>query len=502
MKFKVLFAAAWLAATSIQTAYDLERPSKADLERGFEILQLVVYQSRGTAYSTRDFLPAELAPYDPDLALELAELDGKASDDELAVIISTLGLRDPARAGEWAPARLQQIKDVRKRLAATLGWTELFATTQPELAIQTLQQGRAALKPKATSADDVFDIFYVGQLAFALKQPDATAIFQNALSSAKELEKEQGNKILPGLIEALIGGIAGSDPALAEKAALELPVGVRAHALSRAIPWVARHNVPAALRLLERLALEEAPPEPVPDARGIVRRRLNWQPEFAFGLAAKAIIPEVGKTDPSAALILARRVKSPHHYQEALALAAQSRPKNEALELLREAAKIVEAQDAYSEKIASLSRLAAQAYDLDPQAGRELFEKARQALKNAEANGPVWDERESASLAFYAARFEPQQSRAQLEADFKRLSAVEDKKTASWNMARVAQAMTAVDVGRALEMARSISEENLRFDTQRKIAQYVLAPESVRRTLPFGRWGASDNWMPGTPTEW
>jgi hypothetical protein len=40
------------------------------------------------------------------------------------------------------------------------------------------------------------------------------------------------------------------------------------------------------------------------------------------------------------------------------------------------------------------------------------------------------------------------------------------------------------------------------FDAQRKIAQYVLATDAVRRTMPFDRWTASDTWRPGTPSGW
>lgn len=480
----------------------LEQPSPADLERGFTILRRVQEQSRGTKYLSRDFLLVELAPYDPDRALELAQLDGKVSDDDLALIIAALGSHDPARAAQWAPARLRQIQDGKRRLMALFGWIPIFVATQPDLAAQTLQEVRVALKPKAATADEVFSLIFAGQLASNLHQPDAAAYFERAVDEAKALEKKQGEKLLPGLIEAVIEGIALSDPALAERAALSLPVGVRVAALTRAASFAALHDVPAALRILERIDTEPEPPTPLPDAQGVVRGpRPNQRRDYAFGLAATAILPKLGKTDPAAALALARRVKEPHRRQ-ALALAAEFQAKDVALGLLREATQIAETQEAEFDKVAVLSRLAGQAYDLDPPTGKQLFEQARQRLQKAQADGPQWDVRDSASFAFYTARIAPEASRARLEADFKRLSGEKDQKAAAWNLARVAQAMSAVDVERALKMARSISDEFFRFDSQRKIAQYVLAPASVRRTLDFDRWGATDNWRPGTPTGW
>ncbi|MDQ2686344.1 MAG: hypothetical protein M3Y28_00590 [Armatimonadota bacterium] len=59
-----------------------------------------------------------------------------------------------------------------------------------------------------------------------------------------------------------------------------------------------------------------------------------------------------------------------------------------------------------------------------------------------------------------------------------------------------------MDTNRALKLADGISDVNFRFDAQRKVAQYVLAPTSVRRTLRFDRWSATDTWRPGTPTGW
>jgi hypothetical protein len=140
------------------------------------------------------------------------------------------------------------------------------------------------------------------------------------------------------------------------------------------------------------------------------------------------------------------------------------------------------------------------AYEMDRDLGAELFAEAWKNLKLDEEKrqGSI------AGFAFYYSRIDPAESRLTLETEFASgLQKGDDGGRYFWLVPPVL-AMAAVDVDRALEMARSIPERdpNARFDAMRKIAQYVLATESVRRTMPFDRWNASDTWMPGTPTGW
>jgi hypothetical protein len=477
--------------------------SPEDLQRGYAILETVRRESKGKNYSMRDYLSTELAAYDPDLALKLASGDGPTSDMELSFIIARLAQHDPARAAKWAAPRLRQMQDVTSRLTATSSMGPQLAVFAPDLAAEILKQAETRLKPAPVTGDEIFLYVYAGMLAASLKRPNVIW-FQTALDTAQKLvEKDKTGDQVRGLREAIVEGIAASNPEVAEKAALSLPVGTRVAALSRAVAVIAPKEVKTAQRLLELIKAEPAPPEPVPDERGIARRSLNENPEWAFGLAAKAVIAELGKTEPGAALSLARQVNSPRHRADALALAARFQEKEVALALYREAAQAVLADEAtFYRNVSTIARYAAQAYSLDPETGEELFARARRLMEERRIGDAGVNVEDSTAFAFYRARIAPQQSRALLEAEFTRLNAVRTDAQSGVRLSQVARAMSAIDVERALQIARTIPDDFWRFDTQRKIAQYVVAPEAVRRDIPFERWGATDNWQPGTPTDW
>jgi hypothetical protein len=77
-----------------------------DIQRGFSILWDSQRKSADGEYYARDYMSAELAPYDPDLALKLTEEpDGTVPDRTLQLTIMRLAEMRPAKAAEWAAAR-------------------------------------------------------------------------------------------------------------------------------------------------------------------------------------------------------------------------------------------------------------------------------------------------------------------------------------------------------------------------------------------------------------
>jgi hypothetical protein len=126
--------------------------------------------------------------------------------------------------------------------------------------------------------------------------------------------------------------------------------------------------------------------------------------------------------------------------------------------------------------------------------GTELFAVARKAA--GDSFGP--------EFAFYWAQVNPAEARLRMEVEFAQRLHGDNPQGRFFSLVPPMLAMSAVDVDRALELARSIPETdpNTRFDAQRKIAQYVLASQEVRRTMPFDRWCASDTWIPGTSRQW
>ena len=451
-----------------------------DVERGYAILEEIWKDSEGTNYYARGHVPTELAPYAPDLALRLARgPDGKVSGETLAGIISVLAEVNPARAAEWAPSRLDEIEDPAGRMFTTAHLGLAVAGLKPELAAnlyQKAKEGISKVKPSEEAYPlDVFGRALLAALAARLKDPAAGAVLAEAIAAAEEHARKAGPNNR-GLWEAIVEAAARGSPALAEKAA-ERSGKQLASALGRAVQEISRYDVEAAQRLLAKVKEDE-------DVRS----------GSYFDRSAKYIVEALGRTDPARALALAREVGTASHRALALAIAAQFQEKNTAASVFREALQ------ASGGEPATTGRIAAMAYEMDRDLGAELFAEAWKNLKLDEEKrqGSI------AGFAFYYSRIDPAESRLMLETEFASgLQKGDDGGRYSWLVPPVL-AMAAVDIDRALEMARSIPERdpNARFDAMRKIAQYVLATESVRRTMPFDRWNASDTWMPGTPTGW
>ena len=460
----------------------------SDLACGYAILEDVLKQSKGTKYYARRSLPFTLAPYDPDLAMKLAaQTEDGDKDWMLGAMIEQLAETDPARAVAWAPAQLEKVGNLRQRAsaAATLGLA--VAENNPGLAADLLRQSREwqAGAPKIQDSWGVYTLFNIAALAARIKSPDTNKIFGDALVTtlnALETGPQSANDILVAAAES----VARGSLELVEKIAEQLPPGARVHALSRAAAPLAKYDLAGARKLLDKIE----------NTRNVEKsNRGNEDPHWAFGLAAKPVITALGKTDPAAALALARRVAHPDHEALSLALAAQFQPAAERETLFREAMNLASERGWESK-----SQIAAMAFEVDAVLGAVLFRELRASLAKSPASP---DSSEGvAALAFYSARVTPAQSRLLLESEYARLR--QSATASGWSFGDVVLAMSAVDTNRALEMARQVPDDEggARFDLQRKIAQYVVAPEPVRRTLPFARWNASDSWTPGTDTGW
>jgi hypothetical protein len=149
------------------------------------------------------------------------------------------------------------------------------------------------------------------------------------------------------------------------------------------------------------------------------------------------------------------------------------------------------------------TRIAALAYEKDPALGRRFFADLKSRLARLRPD-EVIDAAPVPDFAFYYARVDPLESRLLLERAWRRQVERHAKLDVviHWDGGQYALAMAAMDVERALEMARQLRDERERFETQRKIAQYVLSSDEVRRTMPFYRWATSrDNWTPGTTAD-
>ncbi|MDQ3815244.1 MAG: carboxypeptidase regulatory-like domain-containing protein, partial [Armatimonadota bacterium] len=474
-------------------------PASRDIQRGYAILEAIFKQSAGTKYDSREMIPMMLAPYDPELTLKLARgTAGDVSDSTLSAIISIAVEANPVGALEWALRLLEEVQDTRimmknstLRIYAVTNVGQAIAALKPDVAAELYQQAKALVKSKDLSNEAISDYMALAILAARLKNPEAETMLQMAMALTERNYSEtpgaRGSSF-EGMMAALAEGVAQGSPELVEKVIEQLSPGAQVKALSYAIPEIARYDPATAQRLLERIEKMPRPASP--------ERQLNSDLDYAFGQAAKAVIQAIGKTDPAGAMSLALRVKDSNHRAKALALAAQFQSKEVATTLFRDA--MTAAQVHYWESVTAM-HIAAMAYETDPQLGVELFAQARTLLQRKrpdDSNPGV------ATFAYYYARVDPAESRMLLEQEFVRLMQAIGGSNRSWAAADVALAMAAVDVDRALELARSVPDERVRFEAQRKIAQYVLASESVRRIVPFNRWGQSDTWRPDILARW
>jgi hypothetical protein len=449
----------------------------SDILRGFAMLIEVKRAAAGTEYYAIDSLPVELAAYDPDLALRLAQrADGTVSPEALAGVIFQLADRDPARALTWAPPHLAQLSHSDPMSLIALGVLGLAAAErQPELAADLHRQldEAVAAMPKGDGGGPVTLFLRAYQVALAgrLGDPVAENLLTDLVGATREVVSQQGGRDR-GLMEAVVEGVAKGSPALAERAialsGLEEPQLTSARA--RAVESLASYDVAAADRVFSAM-----------------RPSSEETAAHYYAVAAKRLIDALGPQDPARALAIAETITLPAERPTALAMAARFQPAAQAAPLFREA------QQGAAGNAGALAWIAALGMAVDPALGTELFATAHDAQTAATKQTGSFDPR----FAFYYSRIDPAETRVTMESEFaRRRSATAEE--GPFVLTPPILAMAAVDVDRALEMARSIAL----LDAQRKIAQYVLAPDSVRRTLAFNRWNASDTWIPGTPTGW
>src|SRR5690606_8057654 len=248
--------------------------------------------------------------------------------------------------------------------------------------------------------------------------------------------------------------------------------------LSQVVRALAPVDLAAAQRLLKTL-----------------RERPNTE-EYVLGQAERTVAMELAKTDSVAALQMAHAIPEARFRAQALASVAAKLPPERGSAVFREAFGAA-AADNFS--LGTMARIAALAYNADPALGHELFQQIQERASNRREYLPDVETGARAAAAFYLAREDAAAARLLLATESCRLRAL--GANGAWDLTKIAQAMAAVDAGRALEIARSIPATgetvNARFDALRKIAQYLLAAQDVRATMPFDRWGASDTWTPG-----
>jgi hypothetical protein len=458
-----------------------------DLDAGESILLDIYQESKGANYYARDAVPYEVAARDPDAGLKFIEAtQGTANDAVVGVVVDALSQADPGRALTWGLAKLDGIQDpsAKRHLAITLAM--LATPSAKPLALKLYKEASNGYTPGEPyggmyAADPVLNSTYgltqYAAVAGRLGLPQAAAYTDQAVktvlsATAGKTAASGGWSPSDGYLMFVAGAVAQGNAELAERV---VPLVGQAN-------W-ARDN---ALNQAVRACVDF-------DPAGAEKLARQISADFIGGGAYRYVAVAIAATDPARGLKIARSITDPDNHALALAQVANYLDKEEADSVFREAFAVAAVD---SRKAAFVAHLA---WLKDPAVGEELLSKLASTLasQSSDSNPTPWG---SCDLAFYEAPIDPAASRLLLE----RVCAAASRPTNhdKKSLLYPCVAMAAVDVSRALDLAKAIPDANTRFEAERKIAQWVMAPQAVRRTIRFDRWTASDSWVPGAPTEW
>jgi len=448
------------------------QPSQ-DIARGAQMLEELLQETAGKNYFARDILPFELLPYDRERAKGLLPaVNGPMAQYALAQSIIDHSADVSKEEIDQCLEQIAQWNEPSMQLESYARIGKALAERDPALAQELYTRANGLAGAGRNEAEKAFGYSSLAVLALKLKLVEADDWIEQAFRIVAGMEDDQG------LGSAIAEALAEVDPQAAVKLAKTLPINEHSapSALAHVIEIIARTEPQEAKRLLADLP-----------------QGGEWNVSYSYGYAAKYVVAALAKDDPAGMLALARTVTDAGFRLQAMVAVAPYLPKDEAVQVLREAAV---ANTADEQNLEQFIGLAAVASSIDKALGDELF---TEALKRVEAK-----QTNRTTLAWYLRNSNPAASRLLLESTVRQLTAKPDAMNPGRSLLPVALAMAPLDFDRAWEIARAIpeGEDQARYDTQRKLIQYLLAPEAVRATIPIERWSASDSWQPGQPTQW
>ncbi|HEX8552449.1 MAG TPA: carboxypeptidase-like regulatory domain-containing protein [Abditibacteriaceae bacterium] len=409
-----------------------------------------------------------LAMTDPDTALVLAgQLDDNVRDEAVARSLRAFVQHDPARAKERLP-------DLLGALPAPIAGREglklaaQIASIEPDEARAIFDRERAKLPPlDLNNSTTAYTRGAVVGLAARLNLPEANTLADEALAT---LVKRFGETDHSGVIDGTIEQLAIGGGAFTERALAQLPVSRRLGVASRVLPVLAQFDLDGARHLLDLIPGWTQPAQT--DVMSVMRA------DSAFAHGVLAVIPRLGRTDPAAALALARRVTSDNLKAQPLASAATWQPRAEAEKLLREASEMSDGNGFSNSRLSIATRASA----IDATLGEKMaldFEKRLQSADN-----PFGREMVSPELAWILARTQPGRARLLLEREW---ANARDNDPESWRRQGIAFAMANADWERAVDMAKSLAtpaqdRQNARSERRLLLllTQWALAPSQLR----------------------
>jgi protocatechuate 3,4-dioxygenase beta subunit len=469
-------------------------------ERGLDLLENIYVASAGTYFQDRSSLRRELERLDPSRAARLEATAEREDDWSVMAQTQRLARHDPAKALEWAPAKMETVTGSYAQIE---GWSELAVAAMKldhERALQFYGRAKAALDALPIPASDETDwntlynyanqLGFVARAAAALDRPETDELIRQTLS----VKMPQRGRYDEGLAPLLIEGLTVVAPARAEKILATLPEENKVNALQRMMSALVSDGISRAQ--IERDGL----PAPRLAAAERVLERLAKldQNGFSLGRATRLLMKAIGKHDAARVLKLARSLKQPDQSARALALAADYQDEKTALRLRREAFDV--AWSTWQSGMLA-ARLAALIWEQSPEDGSELFARLEQRIEDARSdhdNGTIYDG-QIVETAFYLARFDRMKARIWLEDEWSRLQRAPDQSLADWQRRSLYPAMAAVDWDRAWQWSQQLTNDkgepdwNAIYAAQRRLAEWAVLSEDQRKTARFDDWNLSDD---------
>ena len=476
-------------------------PSQA---QSLDMLEKIYKETTDKTYYARSVIAYEIAQYDLQRGMNLLkDKNGKIPPSQFDFVLYMLKEKDPARALKFGQDHLSEITEDDDRVQMLC---ELAKLAQPK--------DKALAQKYFSQAVKIAQTFPAPeQKTYSSDEPNTTPIGK-FLQSRTELAGAAA-VVRPAETHKWVAEIFpySVDPSHGTRGDYDWVRDVMAQSLGANAPQETAALVANSKGRTKTIELRSAVNAAV-DAKNLqlAQRWLTelqqlyqehkgegtqWQGLYDLGQATRSLIELMGSKDPARALQLARSVDDKNQTAQSLMVAAVYRPKKVELATLKEAFEMRSLIGGDN-----LARMAGMIYDIDPAQGKVLFDALLKRYQSQQGDDNRYSQNyiNGNDLAYFLARYKPSTSWLILQKEFAKSQLQKDQWSPGWD---TELGMSAVDFDQAMKWAQQISRpQGFNYDAQRKLLQLALATPETRRTLRLDRLGASDTWMPGTPTGW
>ena len=458
-------------------------PAKpSDIAGASAVLDDAWQTSQSRKYYSRAYLPATLAPYDPDAALALARRgDNVFSEITLLKIVELSARSDAQRAHQWVPQVLAGLKNPDK-LSVELTMARALIATNPDAAHQYLLDSKALYETLDNESEKRDAVSWLAVLSAQLELPDAPLWFERSLALAAKNGKRSDYRLLAWRLGAVNVAWATQAVEAASKVVPEPgeyspdPEAVA----SAAIRSVAKWDLPKAQKLLAkyRTLSDDNGDREIDRARSaLIIETLRKNHDVDAALTGARELNDSKMRTLSKISALARVERRGEILREALALARteSTRHKN----AIRLAWQLLPYDRAFAKKTLDEIRLLFDEYD----PARDRY---------ARPDDIAW-------WAFAYRDIDAVQARWILEREWARVFWLEHSPENDFYRIHQTQnlilAMATIDLPRAQQLIFSLpidEEGGAPFGAAQVLARWMLASEDERQTRAFDEWGDAE----------